>query len=327
MAFVVGVNQVALLQLFDVKRRTDAGRGVSSGEQLNQGVAAYRQYCQSCHGADLKGAVAGASSLLNVTDRLDDDAIRSVVNEGRGQMRQVSIGPAELTAVVAYLGYMNPTRRGGGGGAARGRIMETLPPGPVVARGGAPQPPLPPKYSGPFYPGIGGNAGSMPWPDDVSASDLPPTRYMSDYGVLAVWTKPPYTTLTAYDLNTGAIKWQVAPSDDPRTVAAGGPKGTGGVGARNGIVVTKTGLVFHSSNDGKVRAFDEDTGKVLWTGNIAEQSLGIPEMYTYKGRQYLVIMSPGAGQGGGAQGAAGAAPLAPADAPHGYIAFALPEKK
>jgi quinoprotein glucose dehydrogenase len=326
MAFVVGVNQVALLQLFDVKKRTDAGRGVSSGEQLNQGVGAYRQYCQSCHGADLKGAVAGASSLLAVTDRLDDDAIRSVVNEGRGQMRQVSIGPAELTAVISYLGYMNPTRRGGGGGA-RGRIAEALPPGPVVARGGAPQPTLPPRYSGPFYPGIGGNAGSMPWPDDVSANDLPPTRYMSDYGVLAVWTKPPYTTLTAFDLNTGTIKWQVAPSDDPRTLAAGGPKGTGGVGARNGIVVTKTGILFHSSNDGKVRAFDEDTGQVLWTGNIAEQSLGIPEMYTHKGRQYLVIMSPGAGQGGGAQGAAGAAPLAPADAPHGYIAFALPEKK
>src|SRR4029079_4850870 len=124
LVFVRGVNQVALLELFDVKKRTDAGRGVSSGEQLNQGVAAYKQYCASCHGADLKGAVAGASSLVSVTDRLDDDAIRSVVNEGRGQMRQVSIGPAELTAVISYLGYMNPARRGGGG-LQRGRAMET----------------------------------------------------------------------------------------------------------------------------------------------------------------------------------------------------------
>ena len=36
-----------------------------------------------------------------------------------------------------------------------------------------------------------------------------------------------------------------------------------------GIVVTKGGLVFHAGNDGKLRAYDEDTGKVLWTGTFA----------------------------------------------------------
>ena len=53
---------------------------------------------------------------------------------------------------------------------------------------------------------------------------LPATRYMSDYGVLASCTKPPYTTLTAYDLNTGEIKWQVPNGDHPPTIAAGGPR-------------------------------------------------------------------------------------------------------
>jgi quinoprotein glucose dehydrogenase len=322
MVFVVGVNQVALLQLFDVKKRTAEGRGVSSGEQLTQGVAAYREHCQSCHGADLRGAVAGASSLISVTDRMDDDQIRSVVNEGRGIMRPVEIDSADLTAVIAYLTYANPGRRGGGG--ARGRIAEPLPPGPVVARGGAPMPPLPPRYSGPFYPGVGGNAGNMPYPEDVD-SDMPPTRYMSDYGVMATSTKPPYTTLTAYDLNTGTIKWQVPTGDDPRTIAAGGPANTGGVGARNGLIITKSGLVFLAGNDGKARAFDEDTGKVLWTGKIAGQSLGIPSMYQVNGRQYIVFMSPAEGTGGGAAGEAGPAPQAEVDAPHGYIAFALPK--
>jgi quinoprotein glucose dehydrogenase len=325
LVFVVGVNQVALLQLFDVKKRTDAGRGVSSGEQLNQGVAAYKQNCQSCHGADLRGAVPGASNLVNVTDRMDDDNIRSVVNTSQShQPRLASIPQADLTAVIAYLSYVNPTRRGGGGGA-RGRSNEPLAPGPVVARGGAPQPPLPLKYSGPFYPGIGGNAGNVPWPDEV-ADQMPPTRYMSDYGVMATSTKPPYTTLTAYDLNTGTIKWQVAPGDDLRTLAAGGPTGTGGVAARNGIIVTKTGLLFQTGSDGKVRAFDEDTGKVLWTGTIAGQSLGIPTMYQVKGRQFLVTMSPLPGTGGGAAGAAGPDVQASPNAPHGYIAFALPAK-
>ncbi len=91
---------------------------------------------------------------------------------------------------------------------------------------------------------------------------------MTDYGVLASFTKPPYTTLTAYDLNTGEIKWQVPNGDHLPTMAAGGPTNTGGVGARYGIVVTKGGLVFHAGDDGKVRAYDEDTGEVLWTGTV-----------------------------------------------------------
>ena len=324
MVFVVGVNQVALLQLYDVKKRSvETGRGFAPGEVLNQGVAAYQQYCQSCHGADLGGAVPGAASILNVTDRMDDDAIRAVVNEGRGTMRAVEVSPSELTAVIAYLTYVNPSARGSGPGR-RGPAPAELPPGPVVARGGAPHPPLPPKYSGPFYPGVGGNAGNIPYPEEMDASALPPTRYMSDYGVMATSTKPPYTTLTAYDLNTGTIKWQMPTGDDPRTIAAGGPPNTGGVGARNGLIVTKSGLVFLAGNDGKVRAFDEDTGKVLWTGNIAGQSLGIPAMYQVQGRQFLVMMSPAPGTGGGAAGEAGPAPDVPADTPRGYIAFALP---
>jgi quinoprotein glucose dehydrogenase len=325
LVFVVGVNQVALLQLYDVKKRTAEGRGVSSGEVLDQGVSSYRKSCQSCHGADLRGAVPGASSLLSVTDRLDDDAIRSVVNTSTShQPRLASINQAELTATIAYLTYVNPGRRGGGGGARGRGAVEPLPPGPVVARGGAPQPPLPPRYSGPFYSGVGGNAGNVPYPSDVE--DMPPTRYMSDYGVMATSTKPPYTTLTAYDLNTGTIKWQVTNGDDPRTVAAGGPTGTGAVAARNGLIVTKNGLIFQAGGDGKVRAFDEDTGKVLWTGTIAGQSIGIPTMYQVNGRQFLVMMSPAPGAGGGAEGAAGPAPQMPPNAPHGYIAFALPAK-
>jgi quinoprotein glucose dehydrogenase len=177
---------------------------------------------------------------------------------------------------------------------------------------------------GPFYPGIGGNAGNLPYPEDVK--NVPPTRYMTDYGVLASFTKPPYTTLTAYDLNTGEIKWQVPNGDHPPTMAAGGPSNTGGVGARNGIVVTKGGLVFHAGGDGKVRAYDEDTGRVLWTGTFTGSTSGVPVSYEAKGRQYFVMISSvGGGRGGGGRGTAGPpAPLSP-DTPVGAIAFALPK--
>jgi len=214
--------------------------------------------------------------------------------------------------------------------------MGPFPPGPVVASGGAPQPPLPPRPTGPFYPGIGGNAGNTPYPADVK--NVPANRYMTDYGVLASFTKPPYTTLTAYDLNTGEIKWQVPNGDHLPTMRAGGPPNTGGVGARYGIVVTKGGVVFHAGNDGKVRAYDEETGQVLWTGMLNGSTGGVPVSYEAKGRQYFVIMSNpgGAGRGGGG-GAGGRGegrgedltptppPLDP-NTPTGAIAFALPQK-
>jgi quinoprotein glucose dehydrogenase len=314
LVFVVGVNQVAILKLEDVRTRSaPAGRGGGSASQA--GVVAYQQYCQLCHGADLTGAVPGASTLVGVTDRMGEDAIKAVVTGGRGLMRPVpNITEVEVNAVIAYLANSSPSR-GGGRGRGAGPVR-VFPPGPIVARGGATQPPLPPRGGGPFYPGVGGNAGNYPYPADVS--DVPTTRYMSDYGVLASWTKPPYTTVTAYDLNTGAIKWQVPNGDHPPTIAAGGPPNTGGLGARNGMVVTKGGLVFHAGGDGKFRAYDADTGQVLWFGTFTGNAPGVPVSYEANGRQYVVVI---ASRGGG-NGSSEAEP-SPAS---GMIAYALPKK-
>jgi glucose dehydrogenase len=110
------------------------------------------------------------------------------------------------------------------------------------------------------------------------------------------------------------------------TIQAGGPAGTGGVGARYGMVVTKGGLVFHAGNDGKVRAYDEDTGKVLWSGTFRGTTSGVPVGYEAKGRQYFVLIAnQGGGRGGGRGGPAAAPPVDP-NAPTGAIAFALPKK-
>src|SRR4029453_19121611 len=148
-----------------------------------------------------------------------------------------------------------------------------------------------------------------------------------DYGVLASFTKPPYTTLTAYDLNTGEIKWQGPNGDPPPTMAAGGPSNTGGVGARYGIVATKGGLVFHAGGDGKVRAYDEDTGQVLWTGTFRGSTSGVPVSYESKGRQYFVMVSSaGGGRGGGGRGRGGAPAELDPKTPVGAIAFALPAR-
>jgi quinoprotein glucose dehydrogenase len=137
---------------------------------------------------------------------------------------------------------------------------------------------------------------------------------MSDYGVLASWTKPPYTTLTAYDLNTGEITWQVPNGDHAPTIAAGGPPNTGGLGARNGMVVTKGGLVFHAGGDGKFRAYDQDSGKVLWSGSFVGNASGVPVSYESRGRQYVAVIA-GRGEGG--------TPGADTQPASGMIAYAL----
>src|SRR5947208_9494198 len=153
--------------------------------------------------------------------------------------------------------------------------------------------------------------------------------------MMASATRPPYTTLTAYVLNTGTIKWQVPIGDDLQTMARGGPSNTGGLGARNGMVVTRSGLVFVAGGDGKARAYDEETGQVLWSGTLPGSSSGIPASYETNGRQYVVFSSVPrpvrrGGRGDGRGGRSDQSPAAPAaaeiapDTPRGYIAFSLP---
>ena len=82
--FVVGVNQVALLKLEDVRTRP-AGRGGGGGAAaaVQAGMTVFQQNCQLCHGANLQGAAAGVPSLVGVTDRMAEDAMRAVIEAAR----------------------------------------------------------------------------------------------------------------------------------------------------------------------------------------------------------------------------------------------------
>jgi glucose dehydrogenase len=72
--------------------------------------------------------------------------------------------------------------------------------------------------------------------------------------------------------------------------------------------------------DGKLRAYDQDNGNVVWTGTLPGTASGVPVSYESKGRQYVVVAS----QPGGFRGMGGGAAAISPDAPRGYIAFALP---
>jgi quinoprotein glucose dehydrogenase len=184
----------------------------------------------------------------------------------------------------------------------------------VVASGGAP---------GARAGGARGSGG-MVGPDYPAGLEVPKVRYYTDYGMQNVLVKPPYSTLTAYDLNTARIKWQVpAGGDEPRAVAQGA-KDTGYPRVRTGIITTATGLLFQAGLDGKLRVYDAETGTIQHTLTLPAGSVGIPAMYEVNGRQYLLVNATSSGAaivaGRGSPQAASPVPT------RSYVAFALPQR-
>jgi quinate dehydrogenase (quinone) len=146
-------------------------------------------------------------------------------------------------------------------------------------------------------------------------------RYVTEgFGLFPTIVNPPYTTLTAYDLNAGTIKWQIGLGDDLR-LAGQGIKGTGTAASiKGGLIVTATGLVFATAADRKVHVYDSTTGTQISELPLGGNSTGAPSMYEIGGRQYLLVTA--SAPGGGGRGDAGIQPPA---GPAGIVAFALPK--
>jgi quinoprotein glucose dehydrogenase len=104
--------------------------------------------------------------------------------------------------------------------------------------------------------------------------------------------KPPWGTLSAVDLSRGEIKWQVPLGEYKELTARGVPQtGTENFG---GPAVTAGGLVFiGASADEKIRAFDRDTGAVLWEADLPASGFATPSVYAVDGKQYVVIACGG----------------------------------
>lgn len=133
-------------------------------------------------------------------------------------------------------------------------------------------------------------------------------RYLDPEGYPAI--KPPWGTLNAVDLNTGKIKWKVILGEYPELTKRGiPPTGTENYG---GPVVTAGGLLFIGATaDETMRAFDKDTGEILWKTKLPFGGNATPSTYMVNGRQYVVI-SAGGGKSGRPRGGM-------------LVAFALPD--
>jgi quinoprotein glucose dehydrogenase len=133
--------------------------------------------------------------------------------------------------------------------------------------------------------------------------------------------KPPFGSLVAIDLTTGAKRWDVALGDlgamskegaaPPR--AAGEARPALGAPNLGGAMITAGGLVFVAATlDHAIRAFDVETGRKLWEAPLPAGGRATPMTYQVQrdGKQYLVIAA-----GGGEEFGSG----------DYLIAFALPD--
>ena len=256
--------------------REQTGRA-SKGESIEQqGHFLFESNCRSCHGTDLKGLPPAIPSLVNIGASLSREQIESVVRQGRGPMPGFARLPeADLKSLIAFV--LNPS-----------------------AASALPSPPAED-------------------PTNSATSDAGAVRYLTGFGFMMTSTgvppiAPPWSSLTAYDLNKGTIKWKIPLGEIPDLAAKGVPD-TGFPFLKTGPVVTAGGLVFTATRDHKVRAYDVDTGKVLWEKRLDTGLQGVPSVYEFGGREYLVVCAAAPEMSDSA---------AQARIHGAYVAFALP---
>ena len=89
-------------------------------------------------------------------------------------------------------------------------------------------------------------------------------------------------TVQAVSAETGATEWLY----EQRT-------------ATMSLVATGGGLVFGGDVNGRFRAFDDETGEVLWEINLGSAVTAFPITYAVGGRQYVAVSTGTAGTASG----------------------------
>jgi quinoprotein glucose dehydrogenase len=122
--------------------------------------------------------------------------------------------------------------------------------------------------------------------------------------------------LTAYDLNEGTILWQIANG----TVVGIDAEGTGSQAPRGAPVATAGGVLFQGTgSDRMIRAYDQDTGEILWEYAAGVAVEGVPAVFAVDGRQYITFPAASG------NGSFGVRLDQPEPSPGRYITFALPD--
>ena len=144
------------------------------------------------------------------------------------------------------------------------------------------------------------------------------------FGLYPTIVNPPYTTLTAYDLNAGTIKWQIGLGDDLRLVGQG-IKGTGTAATiKGGIIADRDRAgVRHRRRPQGPRLRQRDRQADLRSCRSAARRAARRRCTSSAGVSTARHRSAPGGQRGSA-GSGGGSTGGDAAAPAGIIAYAQP---
>ena len=127
----------------------------------------------------------------------------------------------------------------------------------------------------------------------------------------------PWSTITAYDMNSGRKLWQRPFGELP------GMRGSGTLFPRGTLAATAGGLLFAGTQDRKLSAWDMNDGKLLWQGPLPSVPGGVPAVYKAGGRQFIALAA--ASYDPAVAKMAGSSSMA--EGRNSIVAFALPKTR
>ncbi|MCC5905875.1 MAG: PQQ-binding-like beta-propeller repeat protein [Balneolaceae bacterium] len=240
---------------------------VADATPVQRGTNIYNSNCTACHGLNRQGNLPFFPPLSNLEKSSEE--LHSIIVNGVGGMPPFpQFSDEELYDLVAYLESETEEI---------GPSSEMISPEDYETTDGHP-----PTWSG----GSGDWAWSTTTPQYANIAPF----FVDHMGYPAI--SPPWGTLSAVDLSTGRIKWKIPFGEHPELVEKG-IRNTGTVNM-GGAVATAGGLVFiGATQDEKFRAFDQNTGQVLWEYQLPAGGYATPSVYMIDGKQYVVIAAGG----------------------------------
>lgn len=114
----------------------------------------------------------------------------------------------------------------------------------------------------------------------VESSPYPEGKLWLGGAFKVIPSEQQWGNVTAVDYHTGKIRWKVK-TEQPMI---------------GGIMATAGGLVFTGEGNGQFKAYDSETGAVLWNFQAGAGVNAPPSSYTVDGKQYIVVAAGGNAQ-------------------------------